>query len=119
MTCRPWTDEEIVTAAEMYAARGEGVSRVRLVNAIATRLRRSMWSIESRVSQLGPTFRRTNASPRRRRTNTETHHIAANPRDVPDDVLAERDRRALLEHDTVTAAFCGDPLPGYSARERR
>lgn len=28
-------------------------------------------------------------------------------------------KRQLLSHQTLTAALCGDPLPGYSALERR
>ena len=31
----------------------------------------------------------------------------------------DRDRRAALSHPTYTAAFFGDPLPGYSALDRR
>jgi hypothetical protein len=118
MRCRPWTDEEIAIAAEMHAARGQGVTRVRLLNAIATRLHRSMWSVESRLAQLGPTFRRTGVSPHRRRTDPEQHHVARMPRDIPDDVLADCEHRRWLEHDTLTGTICGDPLPGYSARER-
>ena len=33
--------------------------------------------------------------------------------------LNERDRRALLRPRSLTAAICGDPLPGYSALDRR
>jgi hypothetical protein len=34
--------------------------------------------------------------------------------------LAERDRREeLREHQSLTAAFFGDPLPGMSALDRR
>jgi len=33
--------------------------------------------------------------------------------------LADRDRRAELEHRDLTAAFFGDPLPGMSALDRR
>lgn len=38
---------------------------------------------------------------------------------VCSDVLEERNARALLEPRDLTAAFFGDPLPGYSALERR
>ncbi len=33
--------------------------------------------------------------------------------------LADRAHRAALQPRSVTAALCGDPLPGYSALERR
>jgi len=39
--------------------------------------------------------------------------------DVPPDALAERDRRAQVPPRDLTAAVCGDPLPGYSALDRR
>jgi len=39
--------------------------------------------------------------------------------DIPDDVLADRDKRHDLQHDSITAAQFGDPLPGYSALTKR
>lgn len=38
---------------------------------------------------------------------------------IPDGVLIDRDRRAQLEHESLTAALLGDPLPGRSALDRR
>lgn len=38
---------------------------------------------------------------------------------VPDNVMAERDRRLALNHATLTAAVFGDPLPGRSALDRK
>lgn len=38
---------------------------------------------------------------------------------IPEAVLAERDRRAREVHRDLTAMIMGDPLPGYSALERR
>ncbi len=38
---------------------------------------------------------------------------------VPAAVLADRDRRAGLSARDTTALLLGDPLPGYSALERR
>lgn len=35
------------------------------------------------------------------------------------DLLAERDHRLSLQPRDLTAEFCGDPKPGYSALERR
>lgn len=32
--------------------------------------------------------------------------------------MIERDRRAQLRPRSITAAICGDPLPGYSALDR-
>lgn len=40
---------------------------------------------------------------------------------IPEDVLADRDRRMRLKFAPrdLTAMFCGDPLPGASALDRR
>jgi predicted transcriptional regulator len=38
---------------------------------------------------------------------------------VPAEVLADRERRMNLSHRDYTAAFFNDPLPGYSAMDRR
>jgi len=43
---------------------------------------------------------------------------AASVHSIPEAVLAERDARLALDPRDLTAAFCGDPLPGYSALER-
>ena len=39
--------------------------------------------------------------------------------DIPEDVLADRDRRKELSPESITAAQLGDPLPGYSALTKR
>jgi hypothetical protein len=39
--------------------------------------------------------------------------------DIPLDVLDDRAHRGTLEPRDLTAAHCGDPLPGYSALERK
>lgn len=41
------------------------------------------------------------------------------PIDIPPEVLADRDRRLSLAPRSLVARVCGDPLPGYSALERR
>ena len=38
---------------------------------------------------------------------------------IPNEVLFERDKRLALAPRDLTAAICGDPLPGHSALERR
>ena len=46
-------------------------------------------------------------------------HSAAIPQDVPRDVLFDREYRRQLAPRSFTAAFCGDPLPGYAALDKR
>lgn len=38
---------------------------------------------------------------------------------IPDEAIAERDHRMTLEQQSLTALLMGDPLPGYSALDRR
>lgn len=38
---------------------------------------------------------------------------------IPSDVLFDRDRRRMLGPQSFTAWICGDPLPGYSALDKR
>ena len=46
----------------------------------------------------------------------QDHRVDVEP---PPEVLAERDQRMCLFHTSPTQALCGDPLPGYSALDRR
>jgi hypothetical protein len=47
------------------------------------------------------------------------HDDRATAVDVPSEVIADRDRRMSLGPRSIVAAIAGDPLPGYSALERR
>jgi len=128
---RPWTEEEIEIAARRYAHRWNGYgARLAAIRRIAEELGRTDESVASRLRHCGETFRRPrsehaqseeNHPGRHRRPDDPKNHQVATPRNahIPDDVLADRDRRARLDHETFTAAFFGDPLPGYSARDRR
>jgi hypothetical protein len=53
----------------------------------------------------------------RRRSTEHVDHVVA--LEVPLDVLADRDRRAMLVPASVIAWLAGDPLPGCSALDRR
>jgi hypothetical protein len=46
------------------------------------------------------------------------HRVVA-PIITPQHVWAEAEHRRRLSRRTLTAEFCGDPLPGYSALDRR
>jgi hypothetical protein len=94
---RPWTTEEVQRASDL---RDAGVSYVE----IAKELGRTPGAVGGKLSYS--------------QTSGLRHHVANEQRPC-DRTLAERDARAKLEHHTLTAAFCGDPLPGYSALDRR
>ena len=51
---------------------------------------------------------------RKERVWTSDSHVT-----IPPGVAADRERRAALRPRDLTAAFHGDPLPGYSALDRR
>ena len=56
------------------------------------------------------------------RIRTKTGENPAEPIravEIPIEVIAERERRLALQPRDLSAALCGDPLPGYSALERR
>lgn len=94
---RPWTENDDQTILRL---KSEGLGVV----AISKRVDRTPASVSTRLGQLVNGIdgaKDTRAGP-------------VSPR-----ALADRDRRASLQHPTLTAAFCGDPLPGYSAWDRR
>jgi hypothetical protein len=48
---------------------------------------------------------------------TNEHYM---PRVIPPpEVIDERNRRLGTPYQSIVAAMCGDPLPGYSALDRR
>jgi hypothetical protein len=57
--------------------------------------------------------------PRPARYSCKTGHSVSTMLDIPPEVLADKAHRATLEHHDFTAAFCGDPLPGRSALDKR
>lgn len=88
---RPWTDEEIEEATRL---RQEGYGST----AIARALNRTVSSVESQM-----TYRRDDG------TRIIPHKVGG-PIQVPDYVLADRDRRLAMNYRDLTAAYFGDPL---------
>lgn len=89
------TESEVAQARKLYRKLGN-------YNAVARIMGRGKTTINEQVNGLrgNRVFRATEAS-------------------IPDSVLVDRDRRYHLAPRNLTAAFFGDPLPGYSAAERR
>jgi len=119
-TSRPWTAEDIATAARIFAERRAlQATRAQACIAIAKVIGRSFDGICYRLSNYGPTFQR----------NCE--HIVHSKKifggvvagvcgpSIPDAVIRERDHRLALDYPDLTSAFCGDPKPGYSALDRK
>jgi len=124
MAC--WTKEE----NEIFNAMRE---QKKSVAEIAVRLRKTRKSIEMKIEVLAmpaekkeryvmlrrermKRFREKNPTPPRIYTARGTQ-IVANRANA--DMLHERDRRLATTPRDLTAAFFGDPLPGYSALEKR
>lgn len=120
---KPWSTQEEKTLFEMLAA-GERASD------IARQIGRSLKGVEGKIEylNLSPLQREERRQALRRRRAKEqaanTTRVHPNGQVVAasrpsNEVLAERNQRAALMPRDLTAAFFGDPLPGYSALERR
>lgn len=122
---RKWTQEEI-----------EALHRLRRINtpipAICEQLGRSLHSVKHRLEWDGMTVKsrlKRRARINRRRAeesgagvgrhnlNVLNLDLGVGPRPTSE-LLHERDMRAQIPPRDLTAAFCGDPLPGYSALDR-
>lgn len=121
-----WSDEEIATFKHLAA---NGLSD----REIGAKLNRSRESVRCfrRDASMSEAVR---LAKRRRRNELErARNVKTNPSrrakllvygeraiDKPSaDILRERDRRLAIPPRDLSAAFFGDPLPGFSALERR
>lgn len=122
MNRNKWTEEDIATLDRMLA---QGYCNAE----IAPKVGRSKYAVQTYRRDRARTDedkaakrRRANELARLRNDKPKTGRLAFGERiiDRPTpDILRERDRRLALPPRDLTAAFCGDPLPGYSALERR
>jgi hypothetical protein len=117
-----WTDEECATAAAIYRARAADYGgHTEAVRQISRTLNRTQNAVAARLGARGPLF----IAPARKYALRKKNGIGNHMVDtalflrVPEQILAERDHRLALEHDSLTAALCGDPKPGYSALHRK
>jgi hypothetical protein len=120
MRSKPWTADETARALKM---RDDKMT----IACIAEALGRTPKAVKVRICRLSMTPEerdRRNKYERDRRAQENTTKIAgikfeAHKSRVPDGVLSERNARISLQHRDLTAAFFNDPLPGYSALDRR
>lgn len=91
-----WTADDMAEARRLYAIHGT-------FSAVARIMGRSKNTVNEQLNGL------------------RGHRVVREVKDerIPPEVLADRDRRYELHHRDYTAAFFGDPLPGYSALEQR
>lgn len=99
-----WTDDETKLALELSE---DGVA----FSLIAMRLGRNSQSVRDKLRSLRGMRRRVKANPSIQTVETRI--------EIPHECIAERDLRSSLSPRDLTAAFFGDPKPGYSALERR
>lgn len=118
-----WTDREIRIAAEIYRTTpgvGTHGHQCRAIYLIAHAIRRSEHAVYGRLRKHGETFDGPDRRRKRlRRSEQVPLYRMITSLSVPSQVWADRERRCALEPATITAALCGDPLPGYSALDRR
>ncbi|MES2671599.1 MAG: hypothetical protein V4673_14440 [Pseudomonadota bacterium] len=98
----PWTDEEV---AELFRLRDVEQLMFKDIDVRLNRRAGASWQKYDAV-----------ASANGKRIKPEPGAITIS---VTEQQIAERAARAALSHRTLTAAFFGDPLPGYSALDRR
>lgn len=116
----PWTPEEWERAKQLMAE-GAGYDK------IAERLGRSRKAVKSKFQEMNRSPKQKEAKLEyQRRKRSEGKGVgreAAGIRDQHEmpcaEIFIERNRRLSLAPKSLTAAFFGDPLPGYSALDRR
>jgi hypothetical protein len=111
---KAWTAEEVKIAATIYNNSHKS-ARPAICQKISDAIGRTWWAVSKRLSDCGRSFdaRQRDARAQRRKVETATF---IKP---PDNVIRERDYRAGLQHTSLTEAYFGDPLPGYSALDRK
>lgn len=122
MMTRSWTQDEITRALEM---RSRGMTPEKIGHALA----RSSKAVRTKFSWLAMSQSqrvKRNEYERARRmgqdkTLTKIAGITfeAHKSRMPEEVSSERNSRFSIAPRDLTAAFFGDPLPGYSALDRR
>ena len=118
---RPWTDEEWTRAKAMMAD-GYGYGD------IGARIGRTSRAVKAKFQKknLTPAQRNARAEYQRRKRAEDVSRrqiegltfVRAQKNEV-EQVILERNMRASLAPRDMTAAFFGDPLPGYSALDKR
>lgn len=119
-TRKPWLPREDLIARRM---KNEGKTTAE----IGSVLSRSPGAVESRfcwlqmdTEQRTKRNRRLRLAYRKRAPGARDHVLGHVQFMVPDaDALAERDYRLSLAPRSLVAAVAGDPLPGFSALDRR
>ena len=115
---RAWSHVECDEAAKIFSEKRPLFSREITIRIIGLEIGRTYWSVSSRLIDYGETFRGPRRPPSGKTKNKIANIVLDERILIPDEVLAERDRRLALEHTSVGAFLCGDPLPGYSALDR-
>lgn len=122
MKSERWTDAEFARALDL---RSQGLTPEK----IGPLLGRSTKAVKSRFRwhEMTPAEREARNEYERQRRVGQSKTLSkvagvkfeAHKSQVPPDVISERNRRINLSARDLTASFFGDPLPGYSALERR
>jgi hypothetical protein len=116
-----WTAEETAILRKM-------MKDCHSFRVIAKKLGRTLKSIEEKWYRLNMSEdvreRRRERARRRRQADNEkrsirSHSVLIISTRPTSDLLAERDAKSAIPPRDLTAAFCGDPKPGFSALERR
>ncbi len=108
---KKWSKQDIQKAAHVYrTAKGP---RKAACQRVADAIGRTWQAVSKRLTDRGTSF---DGDSRRAHRRAMDGHSWVAPTEA---AIRERDYRADLVHDSLTAAYCGDPKPGYSALDRR
>lgn len=117
MTLRLWTEQEDETILALRASglKNEAVAIEvnRTHEGVANRFRWLKLSKEERAE-----YRREKSATRRSRAKVGKI-CSAVKLTYPPQVFEDRNKRYAIAPRDLTASFCGDPLPGHSALDRR
>lgn len=114
---RSWTYEELIFVRDaLRKGHNRGEITAALNHGKPPELHRTVKSVEARINYEGRMGRLGAAG---FRFYSEQRSHTREVRRIPDATMAEWRRYQELEPASVTAAFCGDPLPGRSALDRR
>ena len=111
----------VIAPGRKYSAEDDDVIRNMSVQAAAEVLGLKTSQIHGRRKRIGQRENPEIIQTRQRHRTYEriSAAIAVKSEKVSPVILAERDRRLALQHTNLTAAHLGDPLPGYSALDRK
>jgi hypothetical protein len=116
-TMRLWTVEDTAEARRLVFADAPNVVCIESLGRSRSACRARIRYVDNEDVRIKMSSRGRNRAPNKSKSRG-INHIAEKPRGVPDDVIADAERRACAAR-SLTAWVFGDPAPGFSALDRK